>query len=215
MRIGLQLIDSDSQIRSKILDAIRDYLQPAFDKAQRALQTIIPNKTKAVLMGEPEYNSLLSGQLRSELGVPDAASRIESLFTAWTSSMVIRSTPLRISSRGVTGGFSIDMIRSDFSDILSLSAATITDDISGSVIPWLQWLLLDGSKILIRDYAVQFGPNSRSRTGNAIMISSEKQNWRVPSEFAGTVNNNWITRAIDRLDPILLNDIEKELEKHI
>jgi hypothetical protein len=47
------------------------------------------------------------------------------------------------------------------------------------------------------------------------MISSEKQNWRVPSEFAGTVNNNWITRAIDRLDPILLNDIEKELEKHI
>jgi hypothetical protein len=129
--------------------------------------------------------------------------------------MVIRSTQLRISSRGVTGGFSIDMIRSDFSDILSLSAATITDDISGSVVPWLQWLLLDGSKILIRDYAVQFGPNSRSRTGNAIMISSEKQNWRVPSEFAGTVNNNWITRAIDRLDPILLNDIEKELEKHI
>lgn len=215
MRLGLQLIDTDSEIRSKILDSIRDYLQPAFDKTQRSLQRMIPDKIKAVLMNEPEYNSLLSGQLRSELGVPDASSRIDQLFTAWTSSMVIRSTPLKISTRGVTGGFSIDMIRSDFSDVLSLPTATITDDISGSIIPWLRWLLLDGSKILVRDYTVQFGPNTRSRTGNAIMVSSEQQNWRVPAEFAGTANNNWITRAIDRLDPILLNDIENELEKNI
>lgn len=215
MKIGLKLIDTDSEIRSKILDGIRNYLQPVFDRTRQTLQTVIPNRVKSVLMGEPEYNSLLSGQLRSELGIPDGVSRIEALFSAWANSMSIRSTPLRTSSRGIVGGFSIDMIRSDFSDILSLPLATITDDVSGSVVPWLQWLLLDGSKILIKNYSVQFGPNLRSRTGNAIMISSEKQNWRVPPEFAGTLNNNWITRAIERLDPILINDIEKELERNI
>ena len=215
MRLSLQLLDTDSQIRSKILDSIRNYLQPRINKTQRSLQNTIPNMVKNVLMGEPEYNSLLSGLLRSELGVPDADSRIASIFQAWTNSIVIQNTPLKISSRGIVGGFSIDMIRSDFSDILSLSSATITDNISGSIIPWLQWLLLDGSKILIRNYTVQFGPNSRSRTGNAIMVSSEKQNWRVPPEFAGTVNNNWITRAIERLDPALLNEIESTLEKNL
>jgi hypothetical protein len=59
------------------------------------------------------------------------------------------------------------------------------------------------------------GNNPRSRTGSAIMVSSQKINWRVPAQFAGTVNNNWVTRAIERLDDSLLQQIEKELERYI
>lgn len=215
MRLSLKLIESDSQIRVQILQAIKDYIQPAFTKTQQSIQTMLPNKIKTVIMAEPEYNSLLTSQLKYELGIPDADVRIDALFDAWSQSALIDSKSIKITSQGLSGGFSINMIKSDFSDILSLSAATITDSISGQIVPWLQWLLLEGSKILIRDYKVQLGPNSRSRTGNAIMVSTQKENWRVPPEFAGTVNNNWITRAIERLDTTLLNDIEKELEKNL
>jgi hypothetical protein len=215
MRISLKLLETDSQINTKILESIRTYLQPAFTKTQQSLQKNIPQIVKQALMAEPEYNSLLSGQLRAELGVPDAGARIESLFESWSNNMNVTSKPLSIKAARLSGGFSIDMIRSDFSDVVDLPAGIVTDNISGSVIPWLRWLLLDGSKILVRNYQVQMGSNPRSRTGQAIMITSDRENWRVPAEFAGTVNNNWITRAIERLDGTIINIIESELEKNI
>ena len=215
MKISLKLLDTNSEINTKILLAIQDYLQPAFNKTQQSVQKLLPEIAKQALMSEPEYNSLLAGQLRAELGVPDASERIESLFDYWSANMVIVTKPITIKASRLHGGFNLNLIKSDFSDIIDLPLGIVTDNISGSVIPWLKWLLLDGSKILIRNYQVQMGSNSRSRTGQAIMISSDKQNWRVPAQFAGTINNNWITRAINRLDDTVINNIESELEKNI
>jgi hypothetical protein len=215
MKISIKLLDSSSVISTKILGSIIGHLQPAFIKTQQSLQQILPKIVKEALVLEPEYASLLSGQLRSELGVPDADSKIEQIFSAWSNNLVVQNRPLSIKGSGLSGGFSINIIKSDFSDILSLPAAVVVDSTSGSIIPWLQWLLIEGNQILIRDYKLKTGPNSRSRTGNAIMVSSTKDNWRVPPQFAGTINNNWVTRAIDRLDDSVLTYIEKELEKHI
>lgn len=215
MNISLKLLDSDSQINTKILESIRNYLQPAFNKTQQSVQRSIPSHVQAALLNEPEYTSLISGQLRAELGVPDAESRVSQIFAAWSNSVVLQSKPLSIRASRLTGGFSLSLIRSDFSDILALPAATVIDDISGSNIPWLRWLLLDGSKILVRNYTVKLGPNPRSRTGAAVMFETEGTNWRVPSQFAGTINNNWVSRALERLDDSILDNLEKELEKHI
>ena len=69
------------------------------------------------------------------------------------------------------------------------------DSLRGYSLPWLQWLLLDGTKVLIDSHQVVIGPNLRSRTSMAIMRPGS--GWSVPNEFAGTQNNNWLTRAID------------------
>ncbi|NCA31122.1 MAG: hypothetical protein EBS93_10465 [Chitinophagia bacterium] len=84
----------------------------------------------------------------------------------------------------------------DYADVLSSDDALVIDNLRGYNLPWLEWLLLEGNKIIVRKQQVEFGPNIASRTGNAIMRPSNKS-WRVPSEFAGTITNNWITRAID------------------
>lgn len=215
MNIQLKILDTDAQINTKILTAIIAYLQPIFDKIQLSAQKLLPTVVKQALFAEPEYVSLLSGQLRSELGVPDADSRINRLFDAWSTNINLRKSPLSAKAGRLSGGFSLDIIKSDFSDILSLPESVIVDDTSGSSIPWLRWLLLEGNKILVRNYTVQIGNNPRSRTGSAIMVSSQKINWRVPAQFAGTINNNWVTRAIERLDDSLLQQIEKELERYI
>jgi hypothetical protein len=215
MKISIKLLDSPSVISIKILSAMISHLQPAFTKTQQALQQVLPKIVKDALVLEPEYASLLSGQLRSELGVPDADSKIDQIFNAWSTNLLVENKPISIKGSGLFGGFSINIIKSDFSDIISLPAAVVVDNTSGSIIPWLQWLLLEGNQILIRDYKLRMGPNSRSRTGNAIMVSSSKDNWRVPPQFAGTINNNWVTRAIDRLDDTVLSYIEKELERHL
>jgi hypothetical protein len=215
MKISIKLLDSNAVIGTKILSAIISQLQPAFTKTQQSLQQVLPKIVKEALILEPEYASLLSGQLRSELGIPDADSKIDQIFNAWSNNVVVQSRAITMKGSGLSGGFSINVIKSDFSDVLSLPASVVVDSVSGSIIPWLQWLLLEGNQILIRDYKLKMGSNPRSRTGNAIMVSSTKDNWRVPPQFAGTINNNWVTRAIDRLDDNILSYIEKELERHL
>jgi|688.fasta_scaffold291729_2 hypothetical protein len=215
MKISIKLLDSNAVIGTKILSAIISQLQPAFTKTQQSLQQVLPKIVKEALILEPEYASLLSGQLRSELGIPDADSKIDQIFNAWSNNVVVQSRAITMKGSGLSGGFSINVIKSDFSDVLSLPASVVVDSVSGSIIPWLQWLLLEGNQILIRDYKLKMGSNPRSRTGNAIMVSSTKDNWRVPPQFAGTINNNWVTRAIDRLDDTILSYIEKELERHL
>jgi hypothetical protein len=215
MKISLNILESDREIYSRILNAMRPHLQSVFDKTQQSLQSIIPIKFKEALMDEPEYSSLLSGILKYELGIPDASSRIENIYDAWVSSMVIEKKLISIRNNQLNGGFSIRLMRSDFSDVLDLSASTVVDSISGSNIPWIKWLLLEGGKILVRDYRVQYGPNPRSRTDNAIMVSSSSESWRVPAEFAGTIQDNWVTRSIAKLDNIMYTALEQELEKNL
>ena len=82
----------------------------------------------------------------------------------------------------------------------------------GTDLNWLEWLLLFGNKTIIRDYVVEFGDNPRSRTGRAVMKGVKSGKWGVPPEFAGTKNNNWITRAIESADSEI-NSILKEATK--
>lgn len=215
MKISLSILESNREITNNILNAMQPHFQSVFDKTQISLQKIIPAKFKEALMSEPEYNSLVNGLLKYELGVPDASTRIESIYDAWVSSMNIERKPIFIRGSQLQGGFSINLIKSDFSDIMDLSVSTVTDSISQSIIPWLKWLLLEGGKILVRDYKVRYGPNSRSRTDNAIMVEASGENWRVPAEFAGTVQNNWITRCIAKLDDIMYQSLEQELERNL
>lgn len=216
MKITFNLTETQSSISQKILLAIKDHLSTIFTSGlANSLQPIISKEIKNAITQEPEYISLISGQLKSELGIPDAATKVDQLLQHWSNSVVVSISPITIKGSKLIGKLSLDMIPSDFSDVLGLSAATVTDNVTGSIIPWLQWLLLDGTKILIQNYEVRIGPNTRSRTGNAIMVVSNQKDWRVPAEFAGTIHDNWITRAISRLNDTISDKIQQELEKRI
>ena len=58
----------------------------------------------------------------------------------------------------------------------------------------LQWLLLEGDRKIIVGYHYSARASKRSRSDLGLMI--RKGSWGVPSEFAGTQENNWATRAI-------------------
>lgn len=214
MNLSIKLVESDSQIRKQILDSIQDYLKPKLIQAINAVSRQLPNMVSQAIMSQPEYNSLINGALKFELGVPDAASRISSMIDIWSSGLRVNYGALKQGGNGLSASFSVDMIKDDYADILSSDLAIVTDDISGVTIPWLEWLLLAGGNILVKNYRVQFGPNQRSRTGYAIMVEAD-QNWRIPSEFAGTKTNNWITRALEPIEDQIIDLMIKELERLI
>jgi hypothetical protein len=205
-------MESDAQIRTKILQSITDYIKPKFIIATQNLSNVLPGIVANAIRSQPEYQSLLNGALKFELGVPDAANRVSSIIDIWSSNIRVNYGNIKQTGIGLSATFSVDMIKEDYSDILSSEAAIVTDQLSGIVIPWLQWLLLDGGKILVKNYSVKFGPNNRSRTQYAIMVESD-QNWRVPPEFAGTQKNNWITRSLENVNDEIINLMIQELER--
>ena len=214
MRLEMKLLQSNSEIENMILSAIRDNIDQAFNKALRTLQKSIPLEIHRAITSEPEYASLIGGVLQYELGIPDAVKKVNNIVSVWTNNFHVEASPITISGSRITGGFSINMIKENYEDVLGSEDAFVVDDAKSLRLPWLEWLLLYGGKIIVRSYEVQIGPNPNSRTGLAIMKPSKK-NWRVPAEFSGTKENNWVTRAIDRLDESIPNLIQKEIEKNI
>ena len=201
MNINSQIfiVESVADIEKKILNALKPQLNKYFENVIKKIKPKILAEVTESITSSPEYNSLLSGDLKYECGLPDSSSRLSSILEFWKK-INIEYKKISISGNKITGSFTLNMIDSSYSDVIATSAAVFTTE-KGTDLNWLEWLLLFGNKTIIKDYEVEFGPNPRSRTGRAVMKGVKRGKWSVPSEFAGTQNNNWITRAIDSIEP--------------
>lgn len=214
MQLSFNLLSNAGDINRQILAAIRDHMSSVFVKAIPSIRDKIKVLIKEALVAQPEYSSLISGQLKYEFGIP-ASQQVNAIIDLWVNNIQVDYNPPVARSTTITGGLSLSAIEADYSDVISSEAAIVVDSMSGAVLPWLEWLLLYGGKIIVKNYSVKFGPNPRSRTGMAVMVETNGKNWRVPPEFAGTLNNNWVTRALDTIDDKILDIIQAEIEKHI
>ena len=214
MNISLKLLDNDKAIQAKILDALAQQLKGGFTKAAARIKKQLQIMVKDAIESQPEYNSLLSGQLKDELGIPNPTTRVNAIVDTWSNNVEVVTKPVAVAGSQIKGGLSIGMIKEDYGDVLGMDEASIEDRQTGSVIPWLYWLLLGGGGMLVKDYAIKIGPSKRSRTGNAIMIKSVK-NWRMPSQFVGVADNNWVYRAISQLDSKIETMMQSELERSL
>lgn len=212
MKLSLKILESNSQIQQSIMEAllpqIDDYMKDTISITRKELGPILRN----AIMNTPEYESLISGKLKYELGIPDGGNKIAGLLDIWTKNLYIEYVSPKIMSGKIKSSFSISLVKSSFDDVLSTDFAYVVDNIYQYRLPWLEWLLLEGNKIIVKKQEVVMGPNPRSRTGFALMRGSNK-NWKVPAEFAGTIRDNWITRAIDNTEEDVNNLLERALQQ--
>jgi hypothetical protein len=209
--LDIQIKENIRQIERKMLEGIRDTLNIAFPKTQN---DIISN-TKRILYGaitsQPEYRSIVSGDLRIELGLVDGGVRLLNIVDRWLASLEVTFTKFRIVGGGFAGGIKIRAIRSDYSDVLSMSDANLITE-KDEELPWLRWMLLDGGSLIIADYNVKFQSN-RGRTGGGFMI--EGRGWSIPEPFSGSSGDNFVTRAVDSIQDRLTDTIIRILESKI
>lgn len=214
MKISLSLLESDSDIRKMILDEIIQTLQKALSSAARVLPDRIKNIVKDALKSEPEYQSLMSGNLRLEFGIADV-SNVDLVINKLVDTLSLNIDTLKRSNNGVRGGITITMMKSDdFNGVISDESASVQDANKGYSLPWLEWLLLRGNQIIVRKYNVSFGSYPTSRSGGAVMVESNSS-WRVPPEFAGTQSNNWTTRAIEKIEQNIINTLRSSIEDNL
>jgi len=214
MKIELNLLESDRIISKYILDSIAKQLNSKlpslFDKAQDSIKEIVINSIK----NQPEYSSLLGGQLQYEFGILDPQSRLDAILNILQNSMIASLDKIQINGSLLKGGFKIEFIKSNYSDILSLPESYFITE-KGSKLEWLNWLLLQGDNSIVLGYSFILGGFKFSRTGGGIMTTNESGLWKVPSQFSGTQDNNWIIRGIlscsDEIQQ-LLNKLIKNLQ---
>lgn len=214
MILNLKILESDSHIRQMILDSIKEHVERALNLSIDSISSEIKMLVASSLRAEPEYQSLISGTLRIEFGIPDT-SVVDQIIEMMTETLHVTKKPIQVTNFGLSGGFEMTMIKSDdINGIVNTDPAIVTDSQKGHRLPWLEWLLFQSNQPIIRNYEVKIGPNSNSRTGMGIMVESNK-NWRVPPEFAGSERNNWTTRAISRIENQLPKIFENNILKNI
>lgn len=209
IKFSLKLLDSDSKIKLEILSALKILLDKALIKLANRIEPKIRILLRQALRNEPEYVSLTNGVLRKEFGIADV-SNVDIAIDNIVNSMDLSIQSVSIKGSKVSGGISFSIVPNNLSGIIDDASAFVIDNERGYSLPWLEWLLTKGGSIIVRSFEVQYGPNPRSRSGDAIMISSSS-NWRVPSEFSGTPKNNWITRALSTIETKIVKVLEDEL----
>lgn len=217
-KFSLRLVEKKGEFNKKILKVFASKLHSAlFDaaiKVDKKVSQIIVNE----IYSSPEVYSLLGGgnfPLKGEFGFPhDENARVREIVETWARSITVVRDAVKPRTNTIAGGFKITVDRS-YKELLELPSATVVTD-EGERLPWLEWLLFFGHKTIIRNYDVVFGSRGArefSRSGLAIMVAGGKRKWSVPGEFAGTKNNNFITRSLARAQDKIVEAMKQEIKK--
>ncbi|MEX0598519.1 MAG: hypothetical protein WD512_18700, partial [Candidatus Paceibacterota bacterium] len=100
MQIAFSLLDSDSVIQKQILDLLRDNMDSAFKKSLPNIKNKIKKEVRDALITEPEYQSLISGKLKYEFGIP-TSEKIQSIIDIWVNNITVNYSGIKSGSRGL------------------------------------------------------------------------------------------------------------------
>lgn len=181
------------QIYQSLAGPMTQLLRACREPIRLGLEPIIHD----ALIHSPEYISLAHDQLRAELGVTNAERILHELVLGLSRGARVHVEPVRATFAGLSGGMEIGLVRENLQEVLGLSVASFSSE-GGHVIEWLRWLLTAGDSLILTDYRFVAEVSPRSRTGLGLML--RPGTWRVPAQFAGTIHDNWLTRALSTIE---------------
>lgn len=198
-----------NKFKANVLKEITKKIKRQAPTIKTTITDSLRRAVKEALVSTPEYQSIVQGKLKAELGIPESDIRIASIIDTWVNNIEVKVAV------GTTPLLSIDIgiIRDDYGDVLSLPEAQYkyrSNDGDGEI-PWLSWLLLEGDRRIITRY--EFSSEMKgSRTGMGIMVSKKRGFWQVPPEFSGTSANNFATRAFGNIETVIDNIVEQAIK---
>lgn len=193
MRFSLR--EDDAVFASRVDEAISVQMNVRIAAKRHSLVTKMKAHIGTWLRNTPELIELgvsynRPGSLASQIGLPYGTSlaAVNGIVDA-----ILASTEVvieNIDRRLRRGGITLKCQPKDFANILSLPEGSIS--IMGGELEWLRWLLERGNEMIVVGY--EYSPRAgfgRSRGG----VMTEGTSWRIPPAYAGTPDDNFITRA--------------------
>ncbi len=188
----------------------RSEAQRIQQRALPRLEQLVKSKLRSHLERNNTIQSILGNggspfSLKQEFGLTsgDAAREVSNIIEAVVESVKVSFVETR-SKVVELGKITISFLPGDSQrNIANRFGMYITDD--GTDILWLNWLLTQGTRIVVDGWSVVSAESPRSRAGGALM--KEKGSYRVSPEHSGVINDNFITRAIDEILPEIQRDL--------
>jgi len=197
-------------VAAAIVQETKDKLYRTIDQLRIRIRPDLVNYVEKKLKQYPSntYYSLNFGELQRDFGFMPGENVAEQVVKTISSS-------IQLSKLGPTsvslGGFRLEILKEGIQSLLNKGFAAY--DSNGNTVDWLRWLLTAGDTIVVADYQVMKDkgtPLSSSRSGYALMISPKmSKGFRVDPNHSGTIDDNWITRALfsaqqDMVDKLLI-----------
>lgn len=157
-----------------------------------------------------ELSNKIDGILYYDVGLANAGQVAEQIVELVSNSIQLRKLP---AIRGDLGGIGLTVLKDGLQPILSLPMGSYQS--KGGKVDWLDWLLTAGTSEVISGYRVMYGFFDTSRTGQAIMVKSKTKGFSIDPDYAGTENDNWITRSLKRVEGNISNLFQKVIKEYI
>ena len=211
MKGKITIIESPLNLRKKIIKEVEGRLDKAIKKAIPNIKKDIEETLFFIFTQTKIYKELTTGELKAHFGFPTGSEfdRVNDIISTLSKNIKITYSKKKAS-------LNIGLIEDNLDAIINLPGSVVITE-QGTVLNWLEWLLYRGSQIIIAGYDVQIGQYNpgQSRSLEAIMIEIEGTGWAVPTQYAGTEGNNWITDTMKDSSQLLTSYIEKIIEKRI
>ena len=205
IKANITLKENVGEVERKILRAMSRNINKVFAAKRAEIRDITEELLSEELVRSPEFERITNGTLRFELGLIDAETKLINIIDELMANIDVDFKLARPAGSGFTGGLTIKAVRADYSDVLTMpEAITITE--KGVDLHWLRWLLLEGGDIIVAGYDVLFG-EGLGRTKGAIMIQGG--GWSIPPQDQGKAGDNFITRAIERIQVPLREKVKE------
>jgi len=194
MSISVKILESDRQIQTMIHGAIADEVNKRVKKRASIVRDRIKQMIPKWISSQPEMQSISTGgvnSLAAQFGIrpANADGIVKGIYTAVSNAIIVDLKP--VDRRTLKGGVEFSIQPANFNNLLSLELG-FTNTAKGQRLHWMDWLLLRGSEMIVLGYTYE--PSSGGISGGGTMTGGGS--WRVPPQYSGTPDNNFITRAL-------------------
>lgn len=199
MQFYIEVLDTETQIAIKILKAIASDFNDAILGNVDKIRNSIALKVVDFLKNTETYESLINGDLAAHFGLPihKRQEMVDNILEKIGKNLHVEFNKIKVVNRDFSGELKIGVLIKNYIDILNMSEAFVnykTKNDEYVQLPWLDWLLLQGGKMLVSDHHIRF-LIGKGRSGMALMIKKNATSWRVPIEYQGDMVSNWLTRS--------------------
>lgn len=189
---GFKITTSNQVISQRVRRTIATSMESNsfFARRSRQFSDVIAQFLYEKLITSSTYYSLTSGTLRAELGLDDEnVSKIPDAIV----DMIGVDTSYNISNGQIK--IIIKFVDDNFDPNENGSYISINKKGESYFIPWLLWLLTAGDSDVVVDHFVALVPGE-GRSEMAIMVKKEGETFSIEPYYAGTPNDNWLTRTV-------------------
>lgn len=209
--INIKIKESEAKIKSNMIEKVSSFLNSLIFRKKAAIIREIRAMIPIWVESQPEIVSLRNSSpdsLAYQFGIPvdQVEPAINAIVLATVNSLAIDVN--KIDKRTLRGGIKIKFMPATFRDLLTLPEGHIVYE--DTDLHWLNWLLTEGFKVIVVDFSFRFN-RGRGRSEGGYMVNGGM--WRVPPQYVGTIDDNFITRSLT--NPRNEGQIQKIIQKNL